>query len=83
MPRSLRPLLLVWMLAYPILPLAPLFGVLIAIAAGPPFVLGFDEAGWPVFGTITPWFLAVTVGVPWVGGAALIFVAGVLLERRR
>ena len=83
MPRSLRLVLVVWLLAYPVLPLAPLLGVLIAMTAGPPFVMGTDTAGWPVFGTITPRFAAVTVGMPWAGGALLIFLAGRLLDRQR
>ena len=83
MPRYLRPLLFVWTLAHPILPIAPLIGALVAIAAGPPFVVGFDAAGWPVIGAVTPLFAAVSIGLPWAAGTLLILAAALQPDRRR
>jgi hypothetical protein len=75
MSRGLKTLLVVWLIAYPILPTSPLIAGLIAWVAGPPFVVDINASGWPIFGTITPLFVAVTIGLPWILGACLIYVA--------
>jgi len=75
MNRPLKILLVVWLLAYPILPTSPLIAGLIAWVSGPPFVVGTNTSGWPIIGTITPLFVAVTIGLPWVLGAFLIYIA--------
>jgi hypothetical protein len=82
MNRALKILLVVWLLAYPILPTSPLIAGLIAWVVGPPFVVGTNAGGWPILGTITPLFVAVTIGLPWVLGACLIYVASQQSEGR-
>ena len=74
MARPFRTLFLVWVFAYPILPIAPLIGALIAWFVGPPFVIGVNADGWPQIGRVTPLLVFVTIVVPWVTGAALIHV---------
>jgi hypothetical protein len=77
-------ILFLWLVLYPVppLPLAPLFGYLTAIALGPPYIDGYDGSGWPQIGEVTPRFVVVTVGLPWLVGAALIALVGVALRRR-
>lgn len=57
-----------WVVLYavPPSPLAPFFGWLTAAALGPPYLLGYNEQGWPVIGPLTPHLVMVTVVVPWV-----------------
>ena len=78
-------ILVLWLVLYPIppLPFAPLFGYLTAVLLGPPYVAGSTSSGWPEIGDITPRFVLVTVGVPWLTGALLIVLAGLLLRPRR
>ena len=78
-------ILLCWVVLYPVppLPFAPLFGYLTAILLGPPYVRGHDSAGWPEIGEITPQFVLVTVGLPWLTGAVVIVAVGLVLGSAR
>lgn len=73
-----------WVLLYPVppLPLAPALGYLTAIVLGPPYTDGTTAEGWPRIGEVTPAFVAVTVGVPWLLTSLLVAAVGVCLSRR-
>lgn len=69
-----------WVVLYavPPSPLAPFFGWLIAAALGPPYLMGYNEHGWPVVGPVTPQLVMVTVILPWiVTSACLVLLAHV------
>lgn len=74
-----------WTVLYPLppLPVAPALGYLTAILLGPPYTLGVDAHGWPRIGEVTPGFVAVTLGVPWLLTSVLAFAIAAWLGRRR
>lgn len=69
--------------AVPPSPLAPLFGSLVAVALGPPYLTGYNEQGWPTLGPFTPRMLVVTVLLPWVVTSLLMGLAAHLFGRER
>lgn len=82
-----RPWLIVtglWVLLYPVppLPFAPALGYLTAVLLGPPYTDGTTAEGWPRIGEVTPAFVAVTLGVPWLVTSLLVATLGLILSRR-
>lgn len=73
-----------WVLIYPVppLPFAPAFGYLTAVLLGPPYTDGTSAHGWPRIGEVTPSFVAVTVGVPWLATSVVVATLGVVMSRR-
>ena len=78
-------LLLAWVLLYPVppLPFAPAFGYLTAVLLGPPYTSGTDEHGWPRIGEVTPGFVAVTLGLPWLLSSLVVAMLVLLISARR
>ncbi len=75
--------LLAWVLLYPVppLPVAPALGYLTAVLLGPPYTTGTDAHGWPQIGEVTPGFVAVTLGLPWLLSSLLVAVGVLVLTR--
>jgi hypothetical protein len=83
MKNAVRALLVVWLIAYPMLPIAPLIAVLIASVIGPPFTVGTDAHGWPRVGDVTPSAALTLIGIPWALGAAVLGGLLVWMRSRR
>lgn len=84
MTRTWKLVLLAWVVLYPVppLPFAPAFGYLTAVLLGPPYTDGTNAAGWPEIGAITPGFVAVTIGVPWLVTSLIVAAVGAACSRR-
>jgi hypothetical protein len=84
MTRTWKLALLAWVLLYPVppLPLAPALGYATAALLGPPYTVGTNADGWPEIGPVTPSFVAVTVGVPWLLTSLVVAAVGVVCSRR-
>lgn len=82
MAALLKGLLVVWLIGYPLLPIGPAVAYMIANVVGPPFVTATVNAnGWRDVGPVTPTFVAVTIGIPWLVGL-IVLGLGVALASR-
>lgn len=69
--------------AIPPSPLAPFFGWLIATVLGPPYLLGYNDQGWPIIGPVTPRLLLVTVVLPWLFTSVVLVLAAHVFGREK